>query len=116
MTTLPPCGREQTFRQIRWVSRVLSCRGMPGWLTEQHIRVLTRTLRDHVPEADWQMLDDARQQLIEQRQAVLSDADFQARAEDFAEQVGLGGRPLAIGSGRILLAAAADQKITSAQR
>jgi len=112
MTTLPSFGSAQALRQIKWVTRVLSNRGMPGWLTEQHLRILVHQLNRHAPEdaALWQILDDAREVLASERaQAIPHDA-FEARAREFAAQVGMPDVPLAVGSGRILLAASADQR------
>lgn len=112
MTTLPPCGAAQTTRQIQWVARLLSNRGMPGWLTEQHIRVLTRQLNRRAPEraAQWALLGDAGEALAAQRRGVLSDAGLDAGARRFAAQVGQPDDRIALGAGRILLAAVADQR------
>lgn len=112
MTTLPACGPAQTTKQIRWVARLLSNRGMPGWLTEQHIRVLTHQLNRRLPEqADqWKLLDDARESLAALRRDALPDAELEAGAQAFAARVGEPGSRIALGSGRILLSAAADQR------
>ncbi|MEL6346579.1 MAG: hypothetical protein AAFV53_25935 [Myxococcota bacterium] len=110
MTTLPPCGRQQTLRQLRWLWRTLSNRGMPGWLLEQHLVVLRHQLMKHAPQqgADWELLDAARRDLIEERSEILTEDEFDERARSFACIIGAPDHRLVLGSGYILTSAAVD--------
>lgn len=111
LTTLPACGPQQTLSQIRWLWRVLSNRGMPGWLLEGHLTILHRQLILHAPRKPdvWGRLLDARDDLREERAEVLPLDAFDARALRFAETVGARRHPLIVGTGCILTSAAVDQ-------
>jgi len=99
-------------RQIKWLAGVLSNRGMPSILLEHHLRVLTRALRRNVPEREdgYVRLWEAANLLRDTRRAQISDEDFTSLAHTFAREAGLEPTRLAIGTGRLLVSAVADER------
>ena len=103
-----------TLRQVSWLARTLSSRGMPRLLLELHLDVLHRALVAHVPEraGDYAALADAAQQLCIEREAALPDQRARGLAAEFV--AALPGAPEhQIDPGeaaRLLLAAIADER------
>jgi hypothetical protein len=44
------CQSDAIENQVRWLGKLLSARGMPRWLLEQHLFVLASRLESRVPE------------------------------------------------------------------
>lgn len=77
-------------RQVQWLARVLSSRGMPGWLMEVHLEVLAEELANTMPsnQNDHGKLLDAAAVLGAERRSIVPQADFDRLAARFALQSG----------------------------
>lgn len=97
--------------QIAWLGRVLSARGMPRLLLEEHLLLLHRELCAAVPEraSEYGKLSIAAERLRAERLARLPEETFESLAADFEARV----RPLSnvgVGDmGRLLVAAVTDE-------
>lgn len=98
-------------RQVQWLARVLSARGMPRWMVERHLEILNQELTAAVPEraADYDKFLRAAHRLAEARRAVLPDPVFQALAAEFDAAVGAEWAARLPGMGFILAAAVVDE-------
>ncbi|AUX41220.1 uncharacterized protein SOCE26_026300 [Sorangium cellulosum] len=112
LVTLADHTRPVVDRQIRWMAGLLSNRGMPSLLLEQHLRVLHRTLCREVPRraASYGRLLEAAGLLRELRRTHLPDAACGALARSFVREAGLPPTWLAFGTGRLIAAAVADER------
>jgi hypothetical protein len=112
LATLPGHKPETLWRQIDWLSGVLSNRGMPSWLLEVHLGTLARQLARAVPERSHHYRDllGAAQALGERRRAQISDEAMRAIGCTFVTEAGLSPTRLAIGTGALLAAAVADER------
>jgi hypothetical protein len=98
-------------RQILWTASVLSQRGMPSLLLELQLRVLFRTLLRRLGKSPrFDSLLRSADALAAQRRAHLSDEDLDALGQEFAARAGYPDHRLAIGMGRLLGAAVADEQ------
>ncbi|WP_437736361.1 hypothetical protein [Sorangium sp. So ce1335] len=99
-------------RQIRWLAGLLSNRGMPSVLLEQHLRVLHRVLCRAIPRraASYARLLEAAALLLEARRAHLADDDVRALCRWFVREAGLPPTRLALGTGWLLAGAVADER------
>lgn len=106
-------GREplpEARRQIAWLGRLLSTRGMPRYLLESHLRELYAQLVRSVPDqiGDYTALDVIANEMAAERRRVMSDTTFDAVASDFAASTR---GPLAPReAGTLLVAAVIDEK------
>ncbi|WP_437817601.1 hypothetical protein [Sorangium sp. So ce1078] len=112
LVTLATHTRPVVERQIRWLAGLLSNRGMPSVLLEQHLRVLHRTLCRALPRraASYDRLLEAAELLRETRRAHLSDDACRAISLSFAREAGLPPTRLALGTGWLLAGAVADER------
>jgi len=80
------------IQQINWLGILLSCRGVPRWLLESHLRVLHRELLRAVPKraGKYRKLLQAAAMLRAERCLWLSEAVFDALATDFVVAAGPG--------------------------
>lgn len=112
LVTLATHPRPVVERQILWLAGLLSSRGMPSVLLEQHLRVLHRVLCRAIPRraASYARLQEAAGLLREARRAHLSDDDCRALARWFVREAGLPPTRLALGTGWLLACAVADER------
>lgn len=112
LVTLCNQAPEAALEQALWLGRILSVRGMPRWLLEEHLRLLHRELESvgAGPGKRLAVLVHVADALAEMRQAHLSDARMEQVDRDFAAGVGpelAGGVPMA---GALLAGAWADAR------
>jgi hypothetical protein len=102
----------QIRNQVAWLASVLSNRGMPSYLLEVHLRVLSRSLRRADPDrADHHgKLAAAADELRDDRRSRFPEADFLALPDDFAGRLDLGPPRLVRGAGLLVVAAVADER------
>jgi hypothetical protein len=100
-------------RQVQWLGRVLSARGMPQWLLERHLELMHAELCAAVPEraARYGTLETAAATLHRLRSGVLPDASFHALAREFDAAVGHEWTRRLPGMGEILVSAAVDERL-----
>ena len=112
LATLPEHPEATIKRQVEWLAGVLSNRGMPSLLLEQHLRVLARTLTRAVPEKRdfYRALFVASEGLRARRTALLPEGVGRPIGETFPEAAGLPYTRLARGTGHLLVAAVADER------
>lgn len=98
--------------QVVWLRSVLSNRGMPSILLETHLRVLEKHLSRAIPEraARYRRLVNAASRLTACRRSLLSSTDETALVENFARSVGWSSEFVVRGTGRLLVAAAVDER------
>lgn len=105
----PPRIRDQ----VAWLASVLSNRGMPSYLLEVHLRVLSRILSRTVPDRAGQhaRLAEAADGLQAARRSRFPEGDFRAMPDAFADRLGpVGPRSLLRGAGLLVVAAVADER------
>lgn len=98
-------------RQVAWLGRVLSARGMPRWLLQRYLELLHHELARALPDepATCRVLLDACALLRDEQRAHLAEVDARALAAAFdadAEAAWVARLP---NMGRILAAAVADE-------
>jgi hypothetical protein len=106
---LPP---DEAAHQVRWLGRVLSSRGMPQWLLEQHLEALHEELVAAVPEgaARYAVLLHGAAVLRAGREAALPPDELRRIADEFDARVGPVWSRRLRGMGGIVAAAAADER------
>jgi hypothetical protein len=111
LVTLARSPRERANVQVGWLGTLLSARGMPQWLLEQHLLVLADELTAAVPDnaAQYEGLRATARELARQRRRHLSDGDLEACAALFEAEVGPEQAGLVPGLGILLAAAVADE-------
>ena len=99
-------------RHVRWLGVLLAARGMPQLLLELHLEVLHTELIHAVPEKRevYGKLLSAAHMLGEMRRTHVNDKVMQRLASAFDAQVGAEWSERLRGSGRLLVAAVADEK------
>jgi len=111
LATLADTDQGHVDQQVEWLGSVLSARGMPRLLLEQHLEVLADTLAAAVPEraVAYEKLRRAGARLRARRVAALADEDLAALAGRFDALTGEEwARPLP-GIGALLVAAVIDE-------
>lgn len=111
LATMARSTPAEAHKHIRWLGRVLSNRGMPELLLEQHLHVLHDALCAALPEhtADYAVLRAVADSLAEAREASLPPEDARALCEQFVREVGPAHGPVAADeAARLLCAAIAD--------
>jgi hypothetical protein len=100
-------------RQVQWLGRVLSARGMPQWLLERHLELMHAELCAAIPEraAEYGTLANAAVMLHRLRRGVLPDASFGSLAREFEGAVGQEWTRRLPGMGEILVSAAVDERL-----
>ena len=106
MLTLCELPLEIAERQVDWLARLLSARGIPSLCLEVHLGLLHQALAvDGAPALDGHDIPGALERRLSARRAeVLSAERFDALSE--VEVPGLGE-----GAGRVLLGAVVDQRL-----
>jgi len=109
LATLAKLEQKAIDAQIAWVGRLLSSRGMPQLLLEEHLYALAEELSAARPSerGRYARLSVAAGKLAEQRRAYIADDDMAAIAGAF-DALDLGGPPDAR-LGSVLVAAVADE-------
>lgn len=99
-------------QQIDWLGVLLSSRGMPQWLLEQHIETLVAELHRELPDRPgrYDGLRSAAQHLREGRCSQISEARFTQLWSAFDATVGEPWRARLPEAGALLVAAVADRK------
>jgi len=117
LVTLVDHDQETINKQISWLGRVLSARGMPQWLLEYHLRHLQEALVLAVPEkaAQYERLTHAAESLRAMRRKYVSDELLAACGLAFEGRVGTELSQKMPEAGQLLAAAVADEKIGIAQ-
>lgn len=112
LVTLCRQPQRQVEEQVEWLSCILSNRGMPSWLLEIHLEVLYRELARTLPEKDaaYQRLLTASFVLGDARRQRISEEHFERLSSTFAAEVGSPANRWMLGTGRLLIAAVADEK------
>lgn len=112
LVTLADHTLDVVEQQILWLGRLLSARGMPQWLLEQHLLALYDELVAAVPErrADYATLRTVAASLHAMRNRALSDAAFDALDAAFAVAVGAEWDARLPQTGALLAAAVADER------
>jgi heme oxygenase len=97
--------------QVRWLTRLMSTRGMPQWLMECYLQVLYEELVRAIPakRETYATLVEAARMLADERRASISDATLVALDNTFYEQVGPEWRTWMPNCGGILASAVADE-------
>jgi hypothetical protein len=110
LATLPQLDQAQVTREIDWLSRLLSSRGMPTLLLEVQLGMLRDALVRAVPERepDYQKLIVAADVLRCARWAQISEAETRTLIDEFDSAVGLRWTTRLPRTGAILVAAVAD--------
>lgn len=110
LATLCQGDRDYVRRQVLWLGTVLSARGVPRWLLEQHLEFLHRELLGLTSNADrCQPLLQAALFLRALRREQISERDFAALSAEFDERAGPAWAARFPGMGSILVSAAADE-------
>lgn len=107
------CGGDPAFvhRQVLWLGRVLSARGMPRWLLQRYLEFLHGEMARAIP-ADarvWRVLLDSAALLRDEQRRYLSEADARALAAAFDADADPAWVSRLPNMGRILAAAVADE-------
>lgn len=111
LAALPDTSEAYLHRQIQWLAGVLANRGMPTLLLEAHLRLLCEALREAVPgrRADYALLAKAADNLRAARELRVSNDDVLRLAQGFARRCGLGDTHTTRATGRMFVAAVADE-------
>lgn len=112
LVTLSRADAATMKQQIDWLGSLLSCRGMPRWLLEQHLQILFTELARAMPERPgyYDGLLAAAQHLRESRCAQISEARFEHLWRGFDAAVDPQWRARLPEAGALLTAAVADHK------
>ena len=112
LATLHQFGPVNISLQVRWLSRILSTRGMPTLLLQEQLEILFAELARAIPEKrpDYEKLLAAAAELRESRRMRISDAQLEALAADFDRAVGPEWSERMANTGALLAAAVADEK------
>jgi hypothetical protein len=99
-------------KQVRWLGTLLSSRGMPQWLLQVHLEGLYEELTAIRPDKQllYQRLQAAAGMLLELRRQHISDERFESLAAEFDARVGGEWTGRLPETGRLLLAAVADER------
>jgi heme oxygenase len=92
LATLARDDDTSALRQVSWLARILSARGMPRLLLEQHLEVLHSALVAHVPERapSYAALARAAQQLRAERETALPEPRARSLQADFVAALACG--------------------------
>ncbi len=102
--------------QVRWLVRVRSSRGMPGWLLERHLSVLHACLERELPQAGqrYDGLLTAEADLARLRRRHMADESFLDAAGRLAGRVPASQREALPEAGTLLASALCDEAAGSA--
>ena len=111
LVTLTDLDQKALQDQVDWICRVLATRGMPTLMMEQALEFLADELDKAIPDkaAFYDKLRVSAQQLKNARENRIQDAAMQTLAEEFEQAAGKMADTYR-GTGRLLVAAVADEK------
>jgi hypothetical protein len=97
--------------QVRWTADLLSERGMPRWMLEINLELMSRAAARMLPERPdiAEHLRRGSQLLAAMRHRVMTELGFRRCAAGFADAAGLAPSRLWSGMGGLLAAAVADE-------
>ena len=103
------CGRPSEFakNQIRWLGGVLSSRGMPTLLLEEHLRILHEELER---ASEYRLLKSCADDLHARRRRIVSDRSLERLSARFLDTAPEPWRSRVPEMGRLLAAAVADER------
>jgi hypothetical protein len=112
LATLAGLPHAEVERQIRWLGTVLSARGMPRVLLEQHLEALTEELAGAVPERaqDYASLGAASDSLRRERQPWMPDEQLVVLESSFINNLLEPSRDAEVRAGALIGAAVADER------
>jgi len=99
-------------KQVRWLGTLLSSRGMPQWLLQVHLEGLYEELTTILPDKRllYERLHHAAKMLQALRRQHISDELFESLAAEFDVRVGREWTVQLPETGRLLVAAVADER------
>jgi hypothetical protein len=102
---------EEFDRQVRWTADLLSERGMPRWMLEVDLELMSSIAARTLPERPdiAVVLRRGSEQLADLRHRVMTELGFRRCAEGFPRAAGLPANRLWLGMGCLLAAAVADE-------
>ncbi len=107
------CGGDAEYveRQVLWLGRVLSSRGVPRWLLQRYLQILHDELASSVPDAGPRCaaLLHAASLLHDLQRRQIAESDARALAEAFELRTDAAWLARLPGMGRILVGAVADE-------
>jgi len=107
------CGGDAEYveRQVLWLSRVLSSRGIPRWLLQRYLQILHDELAGSVPDAGPRCaaLLQAASLLHDMQRRHIPEPDARALASVFDLRADAAWRARLPGMGRILVGAVVDE-------
>jgi heme oxygenase len=111
LATLEELPYENLLRQVNWLARLLSSRGMPSLLLEVQLRILFEELTRARPDRRQchRSLLAAAEALAQARAAKLPDSAAASLADEFDTAVAAKGEGALSAMGRILIAAVCDE-------
>ncbi|MFW5810749.1 MAG: biliverdin-producing heme oxygenase [Thermodesulfobacteriota bacterium] len=111
LATLITLDPESLQKQIDWLCRVLSTRGMPSILLEHSLRYLYEELVHAVPGKKnlYKKLHTAADILKKKREDCFPEKEFQILSEEFEAAAASGGKDNCRNTGKLLISAVADE-------
>ncbi len=111
LVTLARAPQEAALANVLWLSRLLSTRGMPRWLMEEHLLRLHERLVDTTPApaGSWRNLLLAAETLREMRTAHVTDDEMVSISEAFDASAGASFTRRFPETGALIAAAVADE-------
>ncbi|HEX5750192.1 MAG TPA: hypothetical protein VFZ09_28435 [Archangium sp.] len=111
LVTLGGQDEAQVWRHISWLGGLLASRGMPRFMLERHLGVLSRELIHAKParRQDYDVLFRVAERMAGERRRILGDDELRMFGEDFDARVGPEWSQRLHGAGVLLAAAVADE-------
>ena len=112
LVTLTRLDPESLQKQINWLGRVLSTRGMPLVMLESTLQFLHEELVKAVPaqEATYDKLSGAAEMLRKLRIQIIPEKEFEALSRQFDQAVGTKLAEKYINTGKLLVSSVIDEK------
>lgn len=113
LVTLTRLDPESMQKQIEWLGRVLSTRGMPMIMLEFTLKFSHEELVKVVPaqKTTYDKLSKASETLRKQRINIMSEKEFESLSREFDETVGAESAKKYNNTGKLLVSSVIDQKI-----
>lgn len=111
LATMMDHGEGTAAMQVEWLAALLARRGLPRIVLEVHLRLLSETLAEALPERReaCDVLGGIARRMREAREAVVSPARARWLAEDFARGAPPGEEPWKASLAEIVLSAVTDE-------
>ena len=112
LVTLASLDSESLQKQIEWLGRVLSTRGMPMIMLECTLKFLHEELVKVIPakKATYEKLSKASDTLRKRRINIMSEKEFEGLSSEFDETVGAELAEKYINTGKLLVSSVIDEK------